>query len=751
MKVMDIFFQISALFYTVLITVVFITQKKDNKIENYIYRGILVVTFIEIFFDLAYHIACFYIPNMLITRTLVRFFMCSTLTWAITFTFYIFALASSKNDGKEMTIEKQKYFTNALVTMCLFIFALDAVILTIPMELVIYVDSVYIGGPILYFTYVAIGATLLTNIILASKSKKDKKNKNYSPIHVLNILTVIAIIIQIIRPQMPVNVLVASISAMYIYFTIENPNLALIEELNIATREAESANHAKSDFLSSMSHEIRTPLNAIIGFSQALAKENISGAAKEEVKDILTASTNLLEIVNDILDVSKIEANKIEIVNVDYSTRELLNEISDLINRKIGSKTIEFKMDIADNLPTVLYGDNVRIKQIVMNLLTNAVKYTKEGYVSFQINCQTLGENCKIAFKVEDTGIGMTEEDIKNLYTKFQRFNLDKNINIAGTGLGMAITKGLVDLLGGEIIVKSEYGKGSTFIVIIEQLVSQKDISEIKRQESTSTIIPLDASGKKVLVVDDNKINLKVAEKLLSEYKLDIELVNSGKDCIDKILSGEKYDLIFLDIMMPKMKGPEVLRSLKNIIGFKTPVIALTADIIAGMEEKYISKGFDDCLSKPIVEEELHCMIKKFLIKGNEIPLKKQNENNQEQNVMLKPKTLSEFGVNIEAALELLNEEKYNKELEIFYNIINEKMNKLYEYKTAKDLENYYILVRALKEKALILGLTKFANIAKDQEQYSKENNQEYIDHNYSKLKMESIRINDILKKYFGK
>ena len=751
MKVMDIFFQISALFYTVLITVVFITQKKDNKIENYIYRGILVVTFIEIFFDLAYHIACFYISNMLITRILARLFMCSTLTWAITFTFYIFALASSKNDGKEMTIEKQKYFTNALVTMCLFIFALDAVMLTIPMKLVIYVDSVYISGPILYFTYVAIGATLLTNIILASKSKKDKKNKNYSPIHVLNILTVIAIIIQIIRPQMPVNVLVASLSAMYIYFTIENPNLALIEELNIATREAESANHAKSDFLSSMSHEIRTPLNAIIGFSQALAKENISGAAKEEVKDILTASTNLLEIVNDILDVSKIEANKIEIVNVDYSTRELLNEISDLINRRIGSKTIDFKMDIADNLPTVLYGDNVRIKQIVMNLLTNAVKYTKEGYVSFQINCQTLGENCKIAFKVEDTGIGMTEEDIKNLYTKFQRFNLDKNINIAGTGLGMAITKGLVDLLGGEIIVKSEYGKGSTFIVIIEQLVSQKDISEIKRQESTSTIIPLDASGKKVLVVDDNKINLKVAERLLSEYKLDIELVNSGKDCIDKILSGEKYDLIFLDIMMPKMKGPEVLRSLKNIIGFKTPVIALTADIIAGMEEKYISKGFDGCLSKPIVEEELHCMIKKFLIKGNEIPLKKQNENNQEQNVMLKPKTLSEFGVNIEAALELLNEETYNKELEIFYNIINEKMNKLYEYKTAKDLENYYILVRALKEKALILGLTKFANIAKDQEQYSKENNQEYIDHNYSKLKMESIRINDILKKYFGK
>ena len=752
MQIMDIFYQVSALFYTILITIVFATQKKVNKIENFIYRGLLVVTFIEIFLDLGYHIACYYIPNMLITDILTKLFMSSTVTWSLTFSLYIYALSSPKNDGQAMNEEKKKYFIKTLTFMVIGIVILDIIMFLLPMDLYIGDSYVLIEGAVLYFAYACIGITLFINLILVLKSKEGLTSKKYTPVHVLNFLTLAALVVQIVYQKMPVNVVVASLSTMYVYFAIENPNLSLIEELNIATRQAESANHAKSDFLSSMSHEIRTPLNAIIGFSQALAIEDISGSAKDEVKDILIASNNLLEIVNGILDISKIEAQKIEIVNVDYSTRDLLNEISTLINTRIGSKPIEFKIDVDDNLPPVLYGDSMRIRQILINLLTNAVKYTKEGHVIFQVNFQTLGEKCKLMIKVEDTGIGMTEEDLKHLSTKFQRFDMEKNVNIAGTGLGMAITKGLIDLLGGEILVKSTYGEGTTFTVFLDQQISKKRLEEIQVREDVGKVIPFDASGQRVLVVDDNKINLKVAEKLLAEYKLDIELIDSGRECINKILSGEKYDLILLDIMMPKMKGPEVLQNLKNIIGFNTPVVALTADIISGMEEKYISQGFDDCMPKPIVEENLYYMLKRFL--------QEKGAPAHEVGVIESPKVehipdqkvLEENEINVETSLETHGDmNNYNTAAESFYNIIEEKLAQLYEYKNNSDLDNYCILCRAIKDEADSLGFINFSKLAAEHEQASKDKNIEYIDSNYAKLKMESIKTLDVLKKYLGK
>jgi signal transduction histidine kinase/DNA-binding response OmpR family regulator len=411
-------------------------------------------------------------------------------------------------------------------------------------------------------------------------------------------------------------ILTSSISAFITtlaYFMLENPDLHYIEELNIATRQAESANNAKSDFLSSMSHEIRTPLNAIVGFSQALAKEDISGSAKDEVKEILNASTTLLETVNGILDISKIEANKVEILNVDYSTKKLINEIISQTNSRIGSKPLEFKIDIDKDIPPVLYGDVVRIKQIILNLLTNAIKYTKAGYINFRIDAQSSHNKCLLTIMVEDTGTGMTKEEIDLLFVKFQRFEMDKNTNILGTGLGMAITKGLVELMNGEIVVDSEHGKGSTFTIVIEQDISSKSIEEIATVEELQKIEPFNATGQRVLVVDDNKINLKVAERMLSEYKVTIDMVDSGRECINKIISGEEYDLIMLDIMMPKMKGPEVLQNLKAQPGFNTPVIALTADVVSGMDEKYTTQGFDDCLPKPIVEEELFYLLKRYL------------------------------------------------------------------------------------------------------------------------------------------
>ena len=610
---MDILLQSCALLYLVLITYVFLKQKKANKLENFIYKGILTLTYIELVFDIGYHAAIHYMPGAIFSTVITKFFICASISWAFVFTLYIFALASPKNSGGELTKETKKYFIEKILLLVAIIFIADVIVFLLPLSIEIYPKYIILSGMCQNFMYAAIGGSTIVNAFIILGNRQNIKSKKYMVVWVFSGLLLIGLAIQMIYPFVSVNITIATFITMLIYFTLENPDLDLINNLNIATQQAESANNAKTDFLSSMSHEIRTPLNAIIGFSQALAKEEISGSAKEEVKDILLASNNLLEIVNGILDISKIEANKIEIVNIDYSTKELINELCSLTNTRIGSKRLEFKTEISENIPPVLIGDKQRIKQIVTNLLTNAIKYTKEGFILLQVESEIVEDKVKLTFSVEDSGIGMAEEDIKNLYTKFQRFDMEKNVNIAGTGLGMAITKGLVDLLGGEIDVKSTYGEGTTFTVTLTQEISTKSIDEIETTKEKETITPFDASGYSVLIVDDNKINLKVAEKLFAEYKLDIDMTDTGRDCITKIMSGNKYDIIFLDIMMPKMKGPEVLENLKKIEGFNTPVVALTADVITGMEEKYLSIGFDDCMSKPIVDEELYYMLKKFL------------------------------------------------------------------------------------------------------------------------------------------
>ena len=377
------------------------------------------------------------------------------------------------------------------------------------------------------------------------------------------------------------------------YFTIENPDMKLIKELNVAKDRADKANQAKTEFLSSMSHEIRTPLNAIVGFSQALKEEELPKEALEEVDDIIMASNSLLEIINGILDISKIESGKIEIVNKEYRFKEIFDELVILSKGRLGDKALEFKYSYDDSIPAILYGDYTRVKQVILNILTNAIKYTKEGYIDFKVSSVIKDDICRIIVSVEDSGIGIKQENISKLFSKFERFDLDKNITIEGTGLGLAITKKLVELMGGRIVVQSVYE-------------IEEDIKEEKE---------IDVSGKRVLIVDDNKINLKVASRLLQNYKVITEEVDSGFSCIDKINAGENYDIILMDDMMPKMSGVETLKKLKEIDGFNVPVIALTANAIAGMREKYISEGFTDYLAKPINKVELNNIISKYLNK----------------------------------------------------------------------------------------------------------------------------------------
>ena len=390
----------------------------------------------------------------------------------------------------------------------------------------------------------------------------------------------------------------------------------MITQLNIARDQADRANNAKSEFLSSMSHEIRTPLNAIVGFSQALAEEDLSPQAEDEVKDIMMASETLLDIVNGILDISKIEANKLEIVQVEYNFKNILDELVSLTKARLGEKPLDFRINFAPDLPKYLYGDKVRVKQVVLNLLTNSVKYTKEGWLQFDVNCIKKGDMCRLIISVEDSGIGIKKESIDKLFSKFERLDIEKNNTIEGTGLGLAITKKLVDLMGGKIVVQSIYGKGSKFTIAIDQKIidhptdSSLDMTSTLDLQEVGDV--MDLADKRILVVDDNKINLKVASRLLSDYKCIVETLESGINCIEKYEVGANYDLILMDDMMPKMSGVETFHKLREM-GVETPIIALTANAISGMREKYLAEGFNDYLSKPIDKKELRKVLTKYL------------------------------------------------------------------------------------------------------------------------------------------
>lgn len=608
---------IGSIFFMVLLLIVYFSQNNSNNkaIETKLYKYLLVtmmcLLITEVISSTVIYYATDYAPKELTIRI-------HWLTGIFCYYFLYLYNISFVSDVPVNSLKEYIFYNTRTKLITLFTIIATIIYFFVPFDSLETVT--YIPGPAAYYIigYASIMVSLIIGYTIIHGKGVSSRKKH--AIYAQALLIIVVVVLQLLFKEIAFEAVGTSLQMFFLYFNIENPDIKNVEELEVLKDEIDKSNKTKSDFLSNMSNEIVHPMNTITKCSKLILKEdNYSEIeTKDYIKEISIAGGNLLNIIDNILDISALESNDEVLEEKEYSLANIVKDLVNVVNTKIGEKPIEFILNVDEKIPSRLYGDHNKIYQVLLNFLTNAIEYTEVGKIKLSITSEMTNDSeCVLTMKVSDTGTGIRQEQkdkINNIFSK----NDSSSKKVESSNFGLTIVKKYVDMMDGKISVESEYGVGSTFQVVIKQKITNTiPLGNITNAiQSKEKVDYIDCSKYTILIVDDDDLSVKVTKRILEPYNFNIKTLTSGRECIYSIKAENKYDMIFMDHMMHDLDGIETLHKLKKLDGYVIPpVVALTANAISGMREMYLNEGFDEYLPKPIKAAELNSLIKKYFDK----------------------------------------------------------------------------------------------------------------------------------------